>query len=132
MNSEPSTVTIEHIEQRNCICMKWDRHVNALDVDTAFSEITKILYQSPIPMYVIVDLRRDPNFPIGVTLKGAFFGPYRDSKLEEWLIISSNPAARVIERTLASVTGRHNVHWFDTEDEAMAYLESALYQGINS
>ncbi|MCB9450757.1 MAG: hypothetical protein H6672_04925 [Anaerolineaceae bacterium] len=106
--------------------MTWDRCVNTHDVGTAFAKITEILSQSPTSLYIIVDLRSNPAIPAGPTLKSAFFGPYRDPKLEEWLIISSNRSARMIEKALSSAAGRHNVRWFETEDEAMIYLENAI------
>ncbi len=122
MNIQDTTVTIEQLANGNAIRMTWQRQVNAQDVERAFTAITDILKEASSPMYVVVDLLSNPNFPIGATLNAALFGPYRNPKLKEWLIIGSNSMAQFIERTLASVTGHRNVRWFKTQEEVSAYL----------
>ena len=123
MNEQISTVTIKYVVEKHCICMAWNHQVTPRDVEAAFAKITDILEQSAEPLCVVVDLRDNPNFPLGATLHGALFGPYRNPKLKEWLIISSNSAAKMIERVLSSTTGRHNVRWFEQEEAVYAYLE---------
>ena len=94
----------------------------AADVTDAFKDINHLLNISSEPLFVIVDIRSNPNFPLSATLNGALFGPYRNPVLREWLIIGSNPLAHMIERILSEVTGRKNVRWFTTDADANAYV----------
>jgi hypothetical protein len=102
--------------------MTWGREIIEADVTQAFRQITEHLARSTSRMTVVVDLTAAPNMPVGLTMKEALFGPYRNPKLDEWLIIGGSHAARTIERLLAASTQRRNVRWFDNENEVIAYL----------
>ena len=117
-----STVIVEH-QSKNSIKMTWASRVNDNDVKQSFKEIDKILSAAAHPMFVVVDITSNPNFPITATLTGALFGPHRNPKLREWLIIGSNTAAHFIERTLSGATGRIIVRWFETEAQVSAYIQ---------
>ncbi len=117
------TVTVEYNDALSSIRMTWQNQVINTDVQNAFEAINTYLQASDKPLYVIVDIRSNPTFPITATLNGALFGPYRSPMLKEWLILGTNPVARIIERTLKSVTGRSNVLWFDADDEVIDYLQ---------
>jgi hypothetical protein len=125
MEASP-TVIIEHQEHTDIIHMTWRRRVMSADVYTAFTTINDILEASDHPLYVIVDIRSNPNFPLTATIDGALSGPYRNPKLKEWLILGSNPVARIVERTLRTMAQRRNVVWFSTEAEIEAYLAKAI------
>lgn len=120
----PATVRVERIDHFPAMLMMWETHVREADVLDAFQTITDILEQSDTPMYCVVDLRRNPIFPLRATLHGALFGPYRNPKLKEWLVLGSNPLARTIEKTLSSVTGRKNVSWFMSYEAVLDYLQT--------
>lgn len=118
------TVDIEDIEGHPAIKMTWQHQVKYYDVRDAFRGIEAKLNTSTQPLYVVVDITRSPNFPLNATVGEAAAGPYRNPNLVEWLIIGSNRGARMIEHLLSSITGRHNVRWFKTEAEVIAYLDS--------
>jgi hypothetical protein len=126
MSTPLATVRVEPLEGKNALKMIWQRQVIEQDVREAFQVINTCLNEADGQMWVMVDLLSNPNFPLGATIQGALCGPYRNPKLREWLIIGSNPLARVIARTLAGVTGKSNVRWFDTEADGLAYLEDCL------
>ena len=104
------------------IRMTWDQHVHNQDVHHAFQRINALLNDSPVPLFALVDIRTNPSFPITATLDGALTGPYRNPRLKEWLIVGINPIAQMLEKIMASATGRRNVRWFENEQEAIAYV----------
>jgi len=122
MSNQP-TVYVELLDNAAAIRMVWERYVNSSDVSNAFKAINEILNQSESPLYVVVDIRNDPQFPLSSTLNGALFGPHRHAKLKGWLVLGTNPMARVIEKVLSSVTGIHNIQWFKQPEDVFAYLE---------
>lgn len=117
------TVTITKIQgHKNALLMSWEHDVNKEDVAPAFDEITEFLNINPDPCYVVVDLLQNPRFPMVETMRRALAGPYDHPKMQAWLVVGSNRLARQIENFLSTVTGKKNVYWFDTVDEAMAHL----------
>ncbi len=130
MSDQKLTVQVEPYTDHQAIKMTWNRQVEARDVLAAFHEITRLLGEMQPPVCVVVDLLANPQFPLTATINGALFGPYRDERLQSWLIVGGNPLARLIERTLKSVSGRSNVYWFATEDAALAYMTQQCQQKI--
>ena len=120
---ERSTLSVGQFGDTNAIVMRCGHHITIDDVNHAFKEVDTLLYQATEPLYVVLDLRTDPRIPLVATLQAASFGPYRNPRLKEWLIIGSSPVAHTIVRILGATTGRHNVRWFVTEDEVKAYLD---------
>lgn len=120
-----STVSVQPIEGRPALKMTWQHTVLEADVASAFKQIMKTLDATNRPVYVMVDLLSNPRFPMMVTVQEAL-PCYRDPMLKEWLIIGSNWMAKAIEGTLARITRHKNVRWFNTEAEALAYLDSVL------
>lgn len=118
------TVHVE-LNEPLVIKMSWSNKVSDADVRNSFKQINNLLAAAKHPMFVVVDITADPNFPIAATLTGALFGPYRNPNLREWLIIGSNTAAHFIERTLSGATGRVIVRWFENESEVEAYVAQA-------
>ncbi len=118
---ETKTVTVEYDAIHKLIRMKWEAKVIAKDVRDAFRTIDDLLNRSEQPLYVLVDISSQPNFPISDTIVGALFGPYRNPKLIGWLIVGKTVIATMIERVLSTTTNINNVLWFNTEAEALAY-----------
>jgi len=125
MDKKP-TVRIAQFGDTAALLMTWAHRVDSRDVHAAFKEIDRRLNESGAANYVVVDLRENPNFPLGATVQAAAFGPYRNPLLEEWLIIGSNPVARTISRILSATTRRSNVRWFDSEAEVHDYLTQKI------
>lgn len=124
METPSKTVHVEDFGEFPAVKMTWQREVNYPDLSDAFRKIEEKLNNSVQPLYVVVDITRNPNFPLNTTVAEAAAGPYRNPKLVEWLVIGSNLGARMIERLLSSITGRHNVRWFKSEAEVTAYLQN--------
>lgn len=122
MSQATASVVVDRLENANAAKMTWQHSVTAKDVRSAFNQLDEMLAESDDDFFVVVNLLSNPNFPLNATVDGALFGPYRNPKLRAWLIVGSNPVARLIERLLAGVTNRRNVLWFDTENEALEYL----------
>jgi hypothetical protein len=125
------TVDVQPIKYLPALKMIWQHKVVDKDVITAFESITTALNNSKDPLYVVVDLLNNPNFPLMVTIQNAL-EPYRHPQLQEWLIVGSNWMARTIEGTLSKITRHKNVRWFDTEDDALNYLKSVLGDRMTS
>ena len=123
MADSSSQITVDMLEDRRAIRMVWPHSVASGAVRDAFASVTQLLKQSDSPVYVLVDIRSEPNFPVVETAVHALAGPQRHANLAGWLVVGSSPAARKIEGMLTQVTGKQTVQWFDTEEEA---LEAAL------
>jgi hypothetical protein len=104
----------------------WAHAVRREDVAEAFRDLNNILNAVSEPIYVFVDLRERPNFPLADTLRGALDGPFKHPMLKEWLVIGSSPTAHTIGRILSSIARRNNIKWFNTQDEATDYLQSMV------
>lgn len=116
------TVTVTPLAVESALKMTWQQSVTEEDVYTAFKTINAALAESKNDLFIVVDLLNNPNFPLNATINGAIFGPYRNAKLKEWLIVGTNPTARLIARMLNSISRRDNIRWFSSEDEALTYI----------
>lgn len=117
------TVHAEPVEGYPALVMLWEHDIRTEDVQPAYDTVTQHLNASEAPMYVLVDLLKDPQFPLLETISGALWGPYRNPMLKEWLMIGSNNLAHVITRMLMNATRRNNVRWFKSYDEAKTYMQ---------
>jgi hypothetical protein len=119
-----ATVTVERLDQYPVavIGMIWRKDVLDRDVQAAFVRINQYLNELPAPVYVLVDIRCSPHFPLITTIKGALSGPFTHPHLLAWLIVGKNSMAQVIEHTLSTFTGRHNVLWFTDMASVSDYL----------
>ncbi len=121
MQAEKS-ITVRYLEQESAILMQWEHEISREDVRPAFQSICEILDASPIPIFVVVDISSNPQFPAIETVNGAMSGPARHPKLKGWLVIGKNTLAQVIGRTISSLTGSSNIHWFDDYDQMRSFL----------
>jgi hypothetical protein len=124
------TISVEPIEGWPAIRMTWCAQVNSNDVHVAFETICVHVFAATRPIYVVVDITANPNFPIFETVVGAL-PIFKDPNLAAWLIVGSNSGAKAIEGLLARVTGRSNVQWFDAESDALNYLAAIEKQAAN-
>ena len=123
MSTPQPTVDVQPVAGYSALKMTWQHKVRDEDVVIAFRKISDTLANSDNPIYIIVDLLNDPQFPILTTVHEAIT-PYRHAKLEAWLVIGSNWMAKTIEGALAKITRHKNVYWFRSEDDVLAYLTS--------
>ena len=124
MITQQPTVHVKPITGYPALKMIWQHRVKEADVQPAFQDIMTALQEASSSLYVVVDLSKDPMFPLVETVYQALRGPFRNPKLAEWLVFSSNGAARTIGETLSKTARRNNIRWFDDEDEALAYLDA--------
>jgi hypothetical protein len=122
----PEPVIVTPLEGQPTLVMRWPRVIARDSIKTAFHEIVQALDESNVPLYIIVDLQANPDFPMTDTIQGAYFGPYRHPNLAEWLVVGTNILGRMIGNTLSSITRRHNIKWFDTMEEALGHLDELL------
>lgn len=116
------SVRIVRLADHRGLMMIWEHAVEKDDVAHAFRDLVDCLDAAPTPMYIVVDLRADPRFPLIETFRAALNGPFRHPNLSEWLVVGANSVARSIGSTLVSVSNRDNIHWFNTLEEALDYL----------
>src|SRR5215207_2483046 len=105
MDISQPTVTVEQFDDLNAIKMTWQRWVDDYDVSAALQTIDALLEAAEQPLYVVVDISSDPNVPLRQMLNEVIGERQGSNKLQEWLVIGTNPAGRIIERNLAKVTG---------------------------
>lgn len=122
----PAPVTVTPINGYPALIMRWPRVIERESIKEAFRTIVSALDASDVPMYVVVDLHANPDFPMTDTIQGAYFGPYRHEMLAEWLVVNTNILGRMIGNTLSSITRRHNIKWFDTMEEALTHLQEMV------
>lgn len=101
--------------------MTWEETVNTRDVQNAFFALERELQPCRNPVYILVILKGNVQFPVHTTVIHAL-PVYRNRKVEAWLVVGGNHFARSIASFLARWSGRRNVYWFQTEQEALAHL----------
>ena len=119
------TITVVQDPIKPVITMTWQRRIEKEDVVTAFAQINQWLDDGKRSQWVIVDLRENPIFPMLETITQAMKGPYQNKLFVKWLVVNGNPMAKTIERVLSHTTGIKKVEWFETMDDAIAYLDEA-------
>ena len=124
MQTRQATITIKRIEGYNALEMTWACRVDPRDIRDAFQAVHNVLNDTQAPVYVVVDLCNNPQIPLLDTLYAAI-EPYRHPLLEEWLVVGTSQVAYLVERSLSRITGRHNVRWFNTCEEALQYIKDA-------
>ena len=118
MNERHSTVTVSRIDG-GMLKMTWERHPTRTDTIEAFNTIRLHLRQATQPIHIIVDIRKNPVFPLAVTLNGAM-QQQSHRYMGTWLVIGINPMARLIARTISTIS--NNIEWFESEAEANTRL----------
>ena len=97
------------------------------DVSLAFRDLLEILNAAPQTTHIIVDITSNPQFQTGATISGAL-AVQRHRQMGKWLVIGTSSVGQFISRALMSL-GKHNIEWFDTEEEAMAHLATLTISG---
>lgn len=119
-----ATVRVEPVEgYTNAYWLRWNKQVIEADIAPAFHKLTAALDAANSPVYVIVDLRQDPNMPVAATMQETMAGPFRHENMGHWLVIGQNWRAEMIANVITKVGLRTNITWVKTEDEAFAHLE---------
>jgi hypothetical protein len=122
METLPGAVVVHDLSSQ-LIYIMLQKDVNERDTRNGFSSVSQILNGAQQPMFVVVDIRTNPDFPLASAVKAALEeGVYCHPMLQEWLVIGDNPLARVTEFLLKSATGRSNVRWFSTEAQLADYV----------
>lgn len=122
-----ATVSLENTEFPFVVRMVWAQQVNEADVLPMFMDLSRRLNASPRPMIVIVDLSNKPQMPLTETLTGAMSGPFGHPNLGYWVMIGSTRVARIVENVLTKVLRNRNTIWFDTNEEAFAFIRQQGY-----
>jgi len=120
--SRTNTVVVKSINQI-AILMQWEATINPSDIMAAYTEIQRILEQATNPIYVVVDLTQNPQMPMRETLTGALFGPYGHPMLAQWLVAGQHNIGLMVARLLERTTGKKQVTWFNTIDDALKFVE---------
>ena len=118
------TVAIKPFVGYPALWMTWQQEVNSDDIEVVFKQAAEMLNESDTSLYIIVDLRNNPQLPIVDTFMAALRGPFRSPRLREWLVIDTNSSARWIESLLKKASRRENIRWFNTEEKMLSYLDS--------
>lgn len=119
MEQQYRSVTVKRLED-GMLHMTWQKHPSRTDTLEAFKQIRLYLRQASSPIHIVVDIRKNPVFPLAVTLNGAM-QQQAHKYMGRWLVIGINPMARLIARTLNTMIV-DNIEWFDTEAEAYQRL----------
>lgn len=122
------TVSATPIEGYPAWLLAWETRVDRADVSPAFRQLTQALDESPDSLWIVVDLRQNPNLPLHETISSTLWGPSRHDQLRGWLVLGSSSTAQLIGRTLTKITGRFNIQWFETMDQAIEHMQMVLDQ----
>ncbi len=115
-----ASVQTEVMEAGHLIKMTWGEVATADDMRTAFDDLIAALDRAP--HFVLVDLSNNQQMNVSRTVFEAIRA-YRHANLRRWLVVGANDIARTVGATLATLTARHNIMWFDTVDEAVRYAD---------
>ncbi len=118
-------VRVTSLDAHNNLLMSWPTYIEKGSIQPAFRTIKDYLERALLPIYILVDLQKDPQFPMSDTILGAFQA-FGHPKLAEWIVFGANPRAKMIGQALVTMTQRNNILWFDTQEEALSYLDSRL------
>lgn len=119
-----ATITVQPLSAHpHHVLMTWEQHILINDVREAFRSILQMLNEADHPVFVVVDIRSNPRFPVTQTIAEAI-EPYRHERAIGWLIVGHNLLARSIERVLAAITQRHVVTWFADLESAINHIEN--------
>lgn len=117
------TITITTLPDHNALKMTWAEHIERSDVARAFDEVLAVLEIADAPVHILVDITHNLTCPVVTTVLSA--RPiFQHSQLGAWLMVGENTSARQVMGLLTTMTARNNVHWFPSEADALAYLES--------
>ncbi len=116
-------ITLELVRP-HVVRIDWAKQAEAKDIRVAFHALAHHVERATQPLTVIIVFEKNPRFPMSLTVLEAL-PLYQNERLGAWLVVGGNSLAKAIEATLYHMTRRDIVHWFDTEDEAMAYLNHA-------
>lgn len=124
-----SSVRVEAPDPHNrYIVMTWERNIVVTDVHHAFEVVMNHLEETETLIYVVVDITANPRFPVTQTVAEAM-PPHQHEMMAGWLVIGENILAKSIERVLSTMTQRKRIHWFDTIQDALDYIESSASNG---
>ena len=116
------TVIVDMIHGYPALKMTWRNNIRKADVSVAFDRIADFLDQAGETIHVVVDITSNPVFPLRETISGAM-RPFGHRYMGLWLVVGSNPLARIIEGSLKLATRRDSVKWFKNLDDAIKYLD---------
>jgi hypothetical protein len=117
-----TTIKVTLLEHEPVIYFQWGHLVFRDDVRPAFEQIDRLLDASPDPIYVLVDISSNPQFPLTETVNAAIQGPARHPKLKGWLVVGKSNMAQIIGRSINALTGKRNIQWFETYADALAFV----------
>jgi hypothetical protein len=117
-----TTIKVTLLEDEHAIYFQWDHLVLREDVRPAFEQIDRLLDASPDPIYVVVDISSNPQFPLTETVNAAIQGPARHPKLKGWLVVGKSNMARIIGRSINAMTGKRNIQWFESYADALIFV----------
>ena len=115
-------IRVEKIEGFNALKLICAHEISDHDLHTAGQQIFDALDRTVLPLHVVIDLTSKPEFPVGVTAYELLTGPVNHPMLGEVLIYGSSPSAHLVEDFVV-FRGAPDAHWFDSEAEAMAFLQ---------
>jgi len=124
VNSNP-TVYVEQIAGQRALRMIWQQTINPADVPLAFESIVHYLDMVDGPVDILVDLTRNPAIPLATTVRHTLMGPQRHRKMGRWLVVGTNRTAEAVADVISHIGPRIAIHWFSTEEEALAALPEA-------
>lgn len=121
----PKTITITPIEGHNALRMHWNKIVRGEDVKRAFQELYDTLQRSETPLYILIVLEQGIHLPVNLTTSQAL-PIHQHPQLGAWLVVSDSPLAKIVDNVLYSITRRRVTQWFNSEEQALAYLHNTL------
>lgn len=119
----PRPVTITPLDSIGNLLMTWPRTIDKNTITGAFRSIIEFLDRSNRPMYVVVDLHRDPKFIMSDTILNAA-KVHNHPSLAAWLVVGANARAHLIGQALITMTQQRKILWFETIEAARHHIET--------
>lgn len=108
----------------NAFWMQLDEQVTSEDLTTTFRNVTNALNNASHRVNIIVDLRKDPTYPISTLVSEIMGGPMHHAMMGTWLMLGlGDRRARMVASAVVKIDPRTQIVWVDTEAEALAKLK---------
>ncbi|HLA45082.1 MAG TPA: hypothetical protein VJZ27_16675 [Aggregatilineales bacterium] len=122
MSEENSGIQVEPIDGYNALKLICKHNIDDHDLHGASQQILAALDRTTAPLHLVVDLTSQPELPVGATTYEILTGPIKNPLLGKFLVFGSSPSAHLVA-DFVEFRGTVEALWFDTEAEAMAYLD---------
>lgn len=127
MGGDTPKIIVSPLDDLPAIALLMTGKVNGFDLQEALIDVLIRLEHTQQPLYIIFNMNSASHeVPLSEFVREALRGPYKHPMLAEWLMIGGSMSMSMAMITLTKITQRENYRWFDSHEEALAYIRTQL------